>query len=736
MIQSIRVSTNFHKQMEKLKGLLVSTHTISPIEADQPIRKTQTPLIGQLQQSIQFSDEEEQSENIKEIDVKSTNFNDEFVLGRKLGEGTHGIVKLCWKKDNPNMLFAVKIITTIDEEHLEIVRQTFINSTIIKSPYIAKCYKLYIDINVIYMLMEYVPYSNLQTILQEKTKLKEHEVQKIANALLKSVRCLHSCGVCHRDIKPDNIMIDQNDFSVKLIDFGVSRRFVSYNNSTFRYIRKAMLTVTGNLHYRAPEIMFSQSYGYNQQIDLWAIGVTLYQSLTGSLPFISDNTAEIIAQLSDSNSLQEAFQQESFLKLSTSCRDLIKRLLMWNPLKRLTASEALKHIWIPNAQTPKKPLIKWITKDDMNTSRISQNSDILNKSLINSADILNQELQNTLIISRQIDSILESSQGSNKSLRFSIKIKQEKDGQDFKSKLKQFKLESSINIYSRKNQSQTNAIQLVGAWDEKKRNSIKLEEDDDIFGIKVCRSHHSLTQFEDPLQVEQQPQNNQLDPKLLQEISKYNLTKSLFKNLFNISTFRESVPSILKPNPFSPSIQSPVQIQPKQNEKKITLLRKEIMNSLSGKSNQVFQAQNIYIKEGFYAIDVKCDLNLSDRMRIVQIRNSNYSNPPFQHKIQKQSNLSENKHFLQSLEKNILQSLMKSQTKLQNARLLLNSLGNLIHFFIRNLQSQQITQRSISQGVIEKPKSNKWKAWPLYLEGWNTHLNNPEEDLMSQLQYY
>ncbi|CAD8138718.1 unnamed protein product [Paramecium pentaurelia] len=523
MIQSLRVHTNFHKQMEKLKGFLVSTHTISPIEAEQPLRKTQTPLIGQLQQSIQFSDEEEQSENIQEIDVKSTNFKDEFVLGRKLGEGTHGIVKLCWKKDNPSMLYAVKIIKTIDEEHLEIVRQTFINSTIIKSPYIAKCYKLYIDINVIYMLMEYVPYQNLQTILQVQIKLKEQDVQKIANALLKSVRCLHSCGICHRDIKPDNIMIDTNDFSVKLIDFGVSRRFVTYNNSTFRYIRKSMLTITGNLNYRAPEIMFSQSYGYNQQIDLWAIGVTLYQSLTGSLPFISDNTADIIAQLSNSNSLQQAFQQESFLKLSSSCRDLIKRLLMWNPLKRLTASEALKHIWIPNAQTPQKPLIKKITKDDMDTSRISQNSDILNKSLINSADILNQELQNTLIMSKQIDSVLENSQGSNKNLRFSINIKQEKDIQDFKSKLKQFKLESSTNIYSRINNCQANPIQLVGAWDDKKRNSIKLEEEDDIFGIKVCGSHHSLTQLDDPLQQEQQPQWNQLDPKLLQELSKYNL---------------------------------------------------------------------------------------------------------------------------------------------------------------------------------------------------------------------
>lgn len=62
---------------------------------------------------------------------------------------------------------------------------------------------------------------------------------------------------------------------------------------------------------------------------------------------------------------------------------------MWNPLKRLTASEALKHIWIPSIHTPMKTIIKKSSKDDMDGSKISHNSDILNKSLINSATILN-----------------------------------------------------------------------------------------------------------------------------------------------------------------------------------------------------------------------------------------------------------------------------------------------------------------------------------------------------------
>lgn len=81
---------------------------------------------------------------------------------------------------------------------------------------------------------------------------------------------------------------------MKLIDFGVSRRYVTYNSSTFRYNRQNMLTVTGNIHYRAPEIYGGHGYGYDQQIDIWAVGVVVYQSLTGKLPITGDSVLDIL----------------------------------------------------------------------------------------------------------------------------------------------------------------------------------------------------------------------------------------------------------------------------------------------------------------------------------------------------------------------------------------------------------------------------------------------------------
>lgn len=82
-------------------------------------------------------------------------------MGQKLGEGTNGVVRLCWQKGNPECKYAVKIIQTPDEEMMRIIRMTFLNTTLIKSPYIAKCYKLFIEQCTVYMVMEFVPYGNL-----------------------------------------------------------------------------------------------------------------------------------------------------------------------------------------------------------------------------------------------------------------------------------------------------------------------------------------------------------------------------------------------------------------------------------------------------------------------------------------------------------------------------------------------------------------------------------------------
>jgi serine/threonine protein kinase len=94
--------------------------------------------------------------------------------------------------------------------------------------------------------------------------------------ILTTLKYLHNHDIVHRDIKPENILYDPITKGIKLIDFGISRRF-RRRGSLFD-----MLTITGTLYYRAPE-MFSG--GYREGVDVWAAGILLYRLVCGSTPF-------------------------------------------------------------------------------------------------------------------------------------------------------------------------------------------------------------------------------------------------------------------------------------------------------------------------------------------------------------------------------------------------------------------------------------------------------------------
>ncbi|KAM3146234.1 hypothetical protein pb186bvf_001579 [Paramecium bursaria] len=533
MIQSSNVN-GFRGKMQKMKGFL----KIDQQKESTPDRKTQTPQLREIPSPI-ISDGE--ADNIcpeiqgREIGVNSRTFNQEYDLGHKLGEGSNGVVRQCWKKDQPNHILAVKIIQTQDEEMMRIIRTTFVNTLLIKSPYIAKNYKLFIDPFTIYLVMEYVPYGNLEKFLEQRGTLSEQQAQKIALGLFKAIRSLHTAGVAHRDIKPDNIQINPmyklfkiiSDCSIKLVDFGVSRRFVTLQN-TQKYIIHKMLTVTGAIHYRAPEI-YGSTYGYDQQVDIWSIGVVLYQALIGELPINSNYTNEIVEILSKKEPYTIHFEHPKFLSLSCSCRDFLKRILAWNPLQRLTASEALRHIWIPSSQSKKKKKVK----DDIEMSKNSQGSIEINKQIVNSAMMLNQELQNTLILSKQCDSIQEDSTGSGNqkqySLQVSVELKKKKEFIDFKKRLHQFKLEASTKIHQKLFFSnRSHLIQLVDTINikhSKKQMETSIEqmsdrENQDLFDLNICESETSLTQIEDPVNQQQASLETtlNLDPILLRKM--------------------------------------------------------------------------------------------------------------------------------------------------------------------------------------------------------------------------
>jgi serine/threonine protein kinase len=146
-------------------------------------------------------------------------------------------------------------------------------------PSIASTYELYINekTEIANLVMEFCPYPSLESLIKKRKHLPEEDVRGIAIGLLEAVKYIHKKGISHRDIKPDNILVNETCWSsskIKLVDFGVSKRYLQITPGKVGTDIHDMWTRTGNIYYCAPEIF--RSRGYNASVDVWAVGVVLF----------------------------------------------------------------------------------------------------------------------------------------------------------------------------------------------------------------------------------------------------------------------------------------------------------------------------------------------------------------------------------------------------------------------------------------------------------------------------
>lgn len=244
----------------------------------------------------------------------------DFDFHRTLGTGTFGRVQLCLHRPTQKF-YAMKILRKVDVHRLGQTNHVLAERALLSQvchPFIVRLYGTFVDPHHLYMLLEYVPGGELFAYLRRVGRLPVGAAKFYAAEIVLALEYLHAHQVAYRDLKPENILLDQRGH-LKLADFGFAKVLQG----------QASWTLCGTPEYLAPEII--QSRGHGMAVDWWALGVLIYEMLTGCPPFYADTPPAIYQKILAGNLV---FPEQN-PPVDPHARDLIIRLLDPNPETRL-----------------------------------------------------------------------------------------------------------------------------------------------------------------------------------------------------------------------------------------------------------------------------------------------------------------------------------------------------------------------------------------------------------------
>ncbi|KAJ7100667.1 Pkinase-domain-containing protein [Mycena belliarum] len=259
----------------------------------------------------------------KELSSNKIRVVGNYTLGKVIGEGAYGKVRM-----GTHRLTSVRVaIKQIPKAMSASLTREIHHHRQLHHPHVTQMYEVIATESHIWIVTELCCGGELFDYLVEKGRLSEDETKVIFGQLCLAVGYLHDKGIVHRDLKLENVLLDER-CRVKLGDFGFTREFE----------RGALMeTFCGTTGYASPEMLQGRKY-LGPEVDVWSLGVILYCLLTGTLPFDDD----------DENIMRQKIVIGEFEDpewLSDDSRDLIKNILQQDPTKRLSISQILGHAW-------------------------------------------------------------------------------------------------------------------------------------------------------------------------------------------------------------------------------------------------------------------------------------------------------------------------------------------------------------------------------------------------------
>ncbi|KAI1805749.1 kinase-like protein [Daldinia bambusicola] len=295
-----------------------------------PVSPTQTAAAGTEKADHEFPDKPKPATLVEQPAVKTLHLG-MFEIGKPLGKGKFGRVYLARERHH-GFICALKVLHKKELREARVEKQVRREVEIqgsLRHPNVLKLYGHFHDSRRVFLVLEFAGRGELYKHLRRAGRFPEPRAARYVAQMAGALRYLHRRHVIHRDVKPENILLGIHG-EVKVSDFGWSVHAPGNRRRTY----------CGTLDYLPPEMVNPKTddCSYDEKVDLWALGVLTYEFLVGEAPF-EDSPVLTTRRIARGDMTVPAF-------VSAEAKDLIRKLLVVDPNKRLPLEQVLRHPWI------------------------------------------------------------------------------------------------------------------------------------------------------------------------------------------------------------------------------------------------------------------------------------------------------------------------------------------------------------------------------------------------------